>query len=90
MLSTWLLALERSMRHKLTWLFPSGTARLYHRRQSSSQGALRHIQGWNVPEVVLECLVMQAENKGKKGALHWALLSMHLTDVIDKELLLDI
>ena len=31
--STWLLPLARSMRHKLTWLFPSGTAPLYHRRR---------------------------------------------------------
>ena len=34
--------------------------------------------------------MMQAKNKGKNGALHWALLSMHLIDVIDTELLLDI
>ena len=33
---------------------------------------------------------MQAKKKGKKGAPHWALLSMYLTDVIDTELLLDI
>ena len=33
---------------------------------------------------------MQAKSKGKNGAPHWALLAMHLIDVIDTELLLDI